>query len=586
MNFTNNTFFQNQPTIKRIVQTIGRLLLTFSLIAQIGWTQQGRYQRKSIAYVDALLLTDKATALPAGYERYLLSTIHDNIRLSRFDYNQLPDNLQQRFRNTISGRTFTEYELGDLISRELGPAIIQVLDIEKEARAQNLLSEAQRNSFIVLKAKEMGITAEQIEQVLNAAYLYVPFLSNYQVSKPKDDKDITVTIEVGLIYYHLITGDEPRFDKVTSIRSSGAGSADKNKTYDMNDGTISAVEYAFRSAVHSVAMNLQVMTRDISLFRLKAPIAAIERRTVHFPLGRKEGIHLDEPFYVGEYFQKSDGKVKFQKSGFVRVSTVADDNQPGRQLSTAYAIKKGDWSKGMTLIEHPRLPLDFAVKPRWFDLTMDEGVFASDKFLVVFSDYKGICVGADFDLQINIAELTKKRQSFLVLGGTVGAASVKSAVYSTIWDFIFPDERSVAIVVDGYAGYLRRFYLGPLALHYEGLLGVQRLILSDTYDHKPVSIANNTVGLRLNLGLEYALNIDTNLGLFAGLQIFPPLDLWTIKYKDKEIDVDNLANFAAPRIYSLSPTFGLYIHYSLPSLSVNPTAMVQSSLSKQLKSLP
>lgn len=553
------------------------LLLVLSLFGQflpnVLFAQGERYTRKSVAYVDALLITDHNIHVNPADERYFLSTIQNSISISRFDYNPLPDTIRYAFKERLQAKgTVTESELAELIEATIVPEIVKILDIEKEIRAQNLVDETQRNSFIVIKAKEMGVTAEQIEQVMNASYLYLPFLSSYRISKPKDDKNLTVTIKGGLLWYHIVPDAESRLESIVTLHTEATGSAEKD---DSN-----AASKAFREAAQTMAMNLQVLTRDIKMFRLRTSIASVERRTVRFPLGRAEGIKLDEPFYVGEYIQTGSGKIRFQKSGFVRVSTVSDNRQNLRQLSAAYAIQKGDWVKGMTMMEHPRLGIDVAIKPRWFDMTIEEGVFASKDFLIVFDDYDGIAYGIDLDLHVNIAQLTKRRQSFVVLGGTAGLVPVKSDLYSTdtILDLLIPDGNLAAGLVYGYTGYLRRFYLGRLAVHGEALLCLQHLFLTDKYDDENVTISNNSLGVRLNLALEYAVNIDCNVGLFAGFQAFPPIDWWTIKYGDKEEDVKNWASFAAPRISSFSPTFGIYLHYSPPTLSFNPASLLQAGM--------
>jgi hypothetical protein len=262
----------------------------------------------------------------------------------------------------------------------------------------------------------------------------------------------------------------------------------------------------------------------------------------------------------------------------VRVSKVGDNRQDPRQLSAAYAIQKGDWVKGMTMVEHPRLGVDVALKPRGFFMNINEGVFESEDFLIFFDDYDGFAFGADLDFQINIAPLTNKRQSFLVAGATAGVVPVKSELYSTdtILDMLIPDANSTAGIVYGYAGYMRRFYLGPFAIHGEVLVGLQYLTLSDKYNDKDVTISNNSLGGRLNLALEYALNIDCNVGIFAGFQAFPSFDWWTIKYGDKEVDVANYTGQDAPYIASFSPTFGIYFHYSPPTLSFNPASALNA----------
>jgi len=121
------------------------------------------------------------------------------------------------------------------------------------------------------------------------------------------------------------------------------------------------------------SMNLQVRTREIDIFKLQSPIAEVVKITIRFQLGKAEGIKMDEPFFVGEWMELNDGKIRFEKSGFVRVGTVSDNRMSTGQLSSAWVIKKGDWVRGMMIIEHPRLGIDIAVKPRWFTMNIKEG---------------------------------------------------------------------------------------------------------------------------------------------------------------------------------------------------------------------
>lgn len=60
--------------------------------------------------------------------------------------------------------------------------------------------------------------------------------------------------------------------------------------------------------------------------------------------------------------------------------------------------------------------------------------------------------------------------------------------------------------------------------------------------------------------------------------MFPPLDWWTVKYDNDEVDINNETGWIAPKIYSYSPTIGLYIHFSPPTLPFNPAAVVQNKL--------
>ena len=552
-------------------------MLLFLLIARIQ-AQSYNYTRKSISYIDVLLFTESGIDRSDINVSYFLSAIHDGISLSRFDYNPLPYRVQESFRKrALEKKGLSDSEISILIEETIVPELLKILDIQKEMRAQELVTETQRNSFIALKAKEIGITATQLEQVMNSAYLYVPFISNYtlKLKEKKDDdekKEYSVKIKGGLVWYHLIAGDNPVVEKTGKIIADGWGNEDNEDS-------------AFRLAVQVLAMNLRVKTREMDIFKLQAPIAEVYRRTVRFPLGKAEGIRMDDPFYVGEWMETKKGRIKLETSGFVRVGTVADNRNSQRQLSSAWAVKKGDWVRGMMVVEHPRLGIDIVVKPRWFTMNIKEGLFSSEDFLVYFNDYQGGALGIDVDIQWNIANIVKKRQTFLVLGGSGGFVPVKSRIYDSAFDVYFnmPTESIAAGVVNGHLGFMRKYYIGSFALHWETLLGIQMLSVSDSYKDENVTISNNSLGARINLGLEYAFNIDCNIGVFAGFTMFPPMDWWTIKYDDEEVDVENYTSWAAPKIYSFGPTLGLYVHYSPPTLPFNPLAMIQSQIDKAVR---
>jgi len=184
------------------------LLAIFLTNSIVTIAQPTRYARKSIAYIDALLYSQQTNFLDKEDENYYLRKIHDGIRLARFDYNTLPDKVQANFKKDMQKKgDISEEKITQLLERTIVPEIIKILDLEKEIRAKNLITESQRNSFIALKAKEMGITATQLEQVMNSSFLYVPFLSKYKTKKDKDKKTLSVSLAGGLIWYQVVTGD-------------------------------------------------------------------------------------------------------------------------------------------------------------------------------------------------------------------------------------------------------------------------------------------------------------------------------------------------------------------------------------------
>jgi len=580
-----------RPFSNKSLHGVAGITVALLIVSTSGRAQNTRgYTRKSISHTTTILAVGNFS-LAATEERLFLSAINTGIQIPRFDYNPLPENIQASFKKMLSqDKHISESDLETVIGETIVPEILKILDFNKEIRAQNLVTETQHNSFIALKAKDSGITGQQLEQILNSSYIYIPFINNYKTEKNSDKDEIKVSLSGGLLWYQVVPGENPRAEKLAKLTTEAYFSAETGESQQINGQRTTPQEYAFWGAANTLAMNLEIKTRELDMFKLSAPIVEIQRRKIGFPLGCAEGIKLDDPFFVGEWLETETGKIKFKTSGFVRVSTVSDNRQSAGQLSRAVAIKKGDWSRGMMITEHPRLGVDIAMKPRWFEINVESGFMMNTEkgFVVYFDDYSGSAIGLDLNFQWNIASLVKKRQNFLVFGGTVSAIPVESTIIDFDFDDpdwslldLLPTHNWIAGLYYGYAGYLKRYYLGPFAIHGEASIGTQIVstgkVRGVDYEGEKVTISNYTIGVRLNVGLEYAVNIDWNVGVFAGIQAFPPLDWWTVKYDDEEIDIDNVS-WDPPKFYSYSPTFGIYIHFSPPTLPFNPAAIIQNQM--------
>jgi len=244
-------------------------MLVAGLLSADGITQTlEKYSRKSISCVDALLVAGNFKLSPAE-QQYFLEAIRAGIQIARFDYNTLPENIQQSFKRQLAiGEYTSEANIESLINNTLVPEIIKILDTNKEIRAQSLVSETQRNSFIALKAKEIGITAEQLEQVMNSSYIYIPFIDAYHEKWSKNKKEVDVRIEGGLLWYHVITAENPRVEKFAKISSAGTGSADSEEDYKIDAERVNAKDFAFRNAAQTLATNLEVKIRELDMFKL------------------------------------------------------------------------------------------------------------------------------------------------------------------------------------------------------------------------------------------------------------------------------------------------------------------------------
>ena len=189
--------------MKRVVSLFLLLfLLVGAATAQVGSSQdQTKYERKSISYINALwLASPSAKAVDGQQVSFMLDNVKSWIQMERFDFNPLPDKLTAEFVAAANAQpTITVEGLAGLMEQKLVPEITKILSYEMDMRAQNLVGEAARNGFLAQKAKENGITLEQIEKVMNSAYLYLPVLTSYTMKKSDNSDTYTSMVNGGII---------------------------------------------------------------------------------------------------------------------------------------------------------------------------------------------------------------------------------------------------------------------------------------------------------------------------------------------------------------------------------------------------
>ncbi|MBL7066899.1 MAG: hypothetical protein ISS29_03460 [Candidatus Marinimicrobia bacterium] len=380
-----------------------------------------KYIRKSISYVPFLLQKESYNIKEENVS-FILDALRNSVEMKRFDYNLLPNEIVNKFKSEM-GKTIekkksvSKEEVKEKIKKFLVPEIKKLLNIKMEMRAKELVTETEKNKFIVLKAKESGIKAEDLETVLNSAYIYVPFLSNYKTERKKikekerrkvskdtykevevEKEVITVYVDLDVIWYHIsFINNEPvisylnppkdfwkRFSNylgkffIGEEEKGSHSTAELNKKYEWKDKPISPEDYAFRRSASSEAHGQYILTKEYPEFRLHAQLNEVYSDYfsfnlgeikkdilgdlklkvyidyVSFNLGEKEGVKIDDGYYINEFIENKKGKVKSKKVGYVKVRRVGDNQNPfSIDLSKAQIITGTQIAKGMKAIEYP-----------------------------------------------------------------------------------------------------------------------------------------------------------------------------------------------------------------------------------------
>ena len=530
------------------------------------WTGQGlsveRYERKTISYVGFVWrATPQARRMTDEQAGMLLEALKKRIvdEMPRFDYEPLPPALTERFVEEAGAEdSLSVEEVGEVLTETVAPTIMRILDLKKEMKAKGLVSEEERRSFVVRKAKELGITAEHLEKVMNSAYLFLPVVTGYErkVKEEKEKKTVSYSLRGGLAWFHLRA--DGRMEPLKVVEAHGRGLAEPDSTYKWMGRKLKGDEYAFLRAADWMAKNLAVRTAELEEFRLKGEVVDAGWSWVEFNLGKAEGLFVDQRFRVFEDYEEG-GKVRRAKKGFFFVRQVGDRISRGKVII-------GSYEPGMYVREFPRIGIDLV--PRFYLAPLmvktDVLSYAGKKGELKLSGDTLSVPSLELALQANSARYTGIPQSFLTVGLYAGLAPVKDARLK-LGD---EEKKAVGFCLGGYLGIMKKYYIKRLALVGEVRYQLHRLTFARSFkEEQKLSYSQEERLLSLCGGLEVALREDLNFGICAGYTVGKG-DGWTEKWsqKVKGEEREETHKFTGPEVDRRGTFFGLHLVYSPPTL--------------------
>ncbi len=358
-------------------------LITISLL--FAQREAGDYDRSSLTYIDRLFAVDQSVKkLPEEYENSLIQQMSEQLNLPRYDQNQLPQKLITSFEN---GAHKTEYKcegnldqclngVTDLMNEIITPPILEVVEMNRDIRATERMTDQQRNSFITDKARELGFTAEEVRRVMNSAYIFMPYGSNYiertwldttfttdsvtvngrrvQQRKRTIIERFSTKMRMGLVWWKIIPETdsteselrryEPLIDSAgvvvelsRSVKINNQRAVITHKPYRLKTVSVTPQVYARTNMITSLGTDFGQRLRDFDDFRLSGQILERSPNFVGMDMGSREGINLDDIFWTMETVEEN-GKTVSKKAGWVMVRNVADSNSAEGYKSRAQII--------------------------------------------------------------------------------------------------------------------------------------------------------------------------------------------------------------------------------------------------------
>ncbi len=549
------------------------LVAIFSLFAQ---REAGDYDRSSLTYINRLFAVDQSVKkLPDEYENRLLLQMSEQLKLPRYDQNQLPQKLTSSFSN---GAHKTEYrcegnlnqcleDVTDLMNEKITPPILEIVEMNRDIRAMDRMTEQQRNSFITDKAQELGFTAEEVRRVMNSAFIFMPYGSDYIERTWLDTTFTTDSVTVngrrvrqrkrtiverfstkmrmGLVWWKIVPGTdstesklqryEPLIDSASSVvelsrsvKINNQRAVITHKPYRLKTVAVTPQVYARTNMITSLGTDFGQRLRDFDDFRLSGQILERSPNFVGMDLGSREGINIDDIFWTMETVEEN-GKTVSKKAGWVMVRDVADSNSTEGYKSRGQIIAGRPYI-GAILQEQPMSNgrASFQIQSVPYQVsspeTLDSIIYSNDLVPVpidtvtrsILTDLK-LNNGTLFRLEFG-GRIVKFPQLYLMLGAgfSMGDASGTIAASGTNSDGFVTHEIDNVIAGHYDLSLLKRFSLRRVSIGLQTGAGFQHFKYN--LDEDIDNTGNEDASYRLS---HYAIGGFSNL--FADISITPSL---------------------------------------------------------------
>lgn len=275
------------------------------------------------------------------------------------------------FRSGTSDRESFRRHLEHYLNSDVRKVFGNLLDASAEQRYSEL-SEKEQETFMVTKAKELGLSAAFVKNLLNSSYVFAahvaPIGGDGRVIRSKHKSavnglhyysfDVEIELSVNVVFMiYRYNYEKKRFEHYGDIVGhSGriSGSTDTALQIIPTPAQVMSVfNDVFRTAVKAASVNANFQLKQDDNFAIFMPVRSTDGKKIESEFGVMEDIRVDHPF---EIFETVDGKT--QRKGFARARDVSLNCKDGGQ-PTIIKVTNGDAEEGDQLREYPWTGLYF-----------------------------------------------------------------------------------------------------------------------------------------------------------------------------------------------------------------------------------
>ena len=563
-----------------------------------------QYKKKVVSYVNKVLV-------PSGFELssrqtdFIASSVSKSVVMERFNYSSLPENVIADFSNEASKmNSFSASTVRPLIEKTLAPKFLELLDFNKELLSKQNLTESERNTFLATKAQSAGLSAVQLESILNSGFFYVPYVEFYHRSSSRGERDIknkegkvvrkqqyttyTHSIKIGLLWFKL------NVDKSNNATVSFIGAAkgwDDNeisRSGDQDDGTEGNADWdAFETAVKVSSVNIENETKKLEEFKLTGGVTEVTMFGINLNLGTREGLGLDDSYWVEELEENESGEIIKNRRGFIKIREVGNNKKDESATSYAQTITGTNYSPGLSVTEIPMLGANAVIGFGKLPIVISEfnkksnptkfGLSKYDFAINVNSELQNT-FGPMASVQANLAKSLTISELWLQFGGALGFLNVDGKFFLPKYNSLgtqtgIDSTSDVGFSLTGYAsvGLLKKFYFRRFGLVFQGDLKYLLSSFSATgkdknNDDLTYSLTHSALGFAGKAGMEIYINPALSIGGGIEYTGAGSGDTWSISVEDKDKNETKLDKATGPNVKYSGIGWFVWINYSLPSL--------------------
>lgn len=223
-----------------------------------------------------------------------------------------------------------------------------LLDSALEARYSEL-PEKEQETFMVTKAKELGMSAEFIKPLLDSAFVFAAHVSHIGTSgkvtsvttKIKEVRittfsvDINVGVDVTFLIYRY-NPETKRFERYKTIQATSGLVSNTTPSLPVlptRELVTSLFNDALQTAIKGASINASNELKKDENFALYAPVKSADGSKLEINMGVVEDIRVDHPFTI---YEKVDGRMK--KKGTARARNIANNCKDDTKTTTLQRI--------------------------------------------------------------------------------------------------------------------------------------------------------------------------------------------------------------------------------------------------------